>query len=111
MSKTVVVVAAHPDDEVLGCGGTIARLAKEGSTVHVLLMADGEFSRMGSVREGSDIELLARRKSAAVRACEILGCASVDQLAYPDNRMDKLDLLDVVKQIESFINSHRPPWI
>jgi LmbE family N-acetylglucosaminyl deacetylase len=111
MVNTVVVIAAHPDDEVLGCGGTIARLAQEGSLVHVLLMADGESSRMGLVTGTSDIERLAERNSAAVRACEILGCASVQQLALPDNRMDSLVLLDVVKQIEVFINTYRPTTV
>jgi len=111
MVDTVAVIAAHPDDEVLGCGGTIARLAQEGCLVHILLMADGESSRMGSVREVSDVELLAGRNSAAVRACAILGCASVQLLALPDNRMDSLVLLDVVKQIEVFINTYRPTTV
>ncbi len=111
MINTVVVIAAHPDDEVLGCGGTIARLAQEGSLVHVLLMADGESSRVGLVTGASDIERVAGRNSAAVRACEILGCASVQLLALPDNRMDSLVLLDVVKQIEGFINTYRPTTV
>ena len=111
MVDTVAVIAAHPDDEVLGCGGTIARLAQEGCLVHMLLMADGESSRMGSIPEGREVERLARRNSAAVRACEILGCASVELLAFPDNRMDSLVLLDVVKQIEVFINTYRPTTV
>ena len=45
MNDAVAVIAAHPDDEVLGCGGTIARLARDGRLVHILLIADGVSSR------------------------------------------------------------------
>jgi LmbE family N-acetylglucosaminyl deacetylase len=101
---SVLVVAAHPDDEVLGCGGTIARLAAAGRAVHVLLLADGESSRP----QGNGAELLAARNAAAEQACRIIGCASVESLALPDNRMDGLVLLDVVKEIEARIARHAP---
>ena len=110
MSKKVVVIAAHPDDEVLGCGGTIARMAREGDSVHVLLMGDGESSR-GDDGRVVDANRLIIRNKAATRACEILGCSSIDQLAFPDNRMDSLALLDVVRPIEVFINKHCPETV
>jgi N-acetylglucosamine malate deacetylase 1 len=104
----VLVVAAHPDDEVLGCGATLARLSRAGHSVHVLLMADGESSRskIGGA-DGGDAAVTARRE-AARRAAEILGCASVTTLAMPDNRMDRLEMLDVVQQIEECMLVHRP---
>ena len=111
MINRLAVIAAHPDDEVLGCGGTISRLAQEGCLVHILLMADGETSRTGLVTDASDTKRLAERKSSALRACEILGCASVELLTLPDNRMDSLVLLDVVKKIETFINNIRPTTV
>jgi len=107
MSKTVAVIAAHPDDEVLGCGGTIARLAREGRSVHVLLLADGVSSRTESP-EKIDTNCLEVRNNAAKRSGKILGCASIEQLFFPDNRMDSLHLLDIVKEIEKFINKHQP---
>lgn len=104
----VLVVAAHPDDEVLGCGGTIARLAAAGRAVHVLLLADGENSRMAADGSGKAAWAVAVRNAAAEQACRILGCASVEFLALPDNRMDGLVLLDVVKEIEARIARHAP---
>lgn len=108
IDDAVVVIAAHPDDEVLGCGGTIARMANEGRAVHVLLMADGESSRIDTDTASADSEKLILRNDAAERACKILGCTSVQCLGLPDNRLDHLDLLDVVRLIEQFLNKHKP---
>ena len=104
----VLVVAAHPDDEVLGCGGTIARLAAAGRAVHVLLLADGENSRAAADGSGVAAGAVAARNVAAEQACRILGCASVESLALPDNRMDGVLLLDLVKEIEARIARHVP---
>jgi LmbE family N-acetylglucosaminyl deacetylase len=106
--STVLVVAAHPDDEVLGCGGTMARLAAEGHSVHVLLMADGETSRSGSDATRAQISV---RNVAADAACRILGCASVKSLQLPDNRLDGEVLLDVVKKVEAAIANYAPATV
>ncbi|HYD74806.1 PIG-L family deacetylase [Ramlibacter sp.] len=102
----VLVVAAHPDDEVLGCGGTIARLAGEGRAVHVLILADGE-----SARPQAGIDEAAARASAAQRAGEALGVASVTCLGLPDNRLDTVDLLQVVQAIEAVLGRVQPATV
>src|SRR5207248_894401 len=99
----ILVVAAHGDDETLGCGGAMARWANEGRSVHVLLLADGESSRSASGNLLIDGTRVHARMKASEAACAILGCVSVDSLGLPDNRMDGIDLLDVVKYIEEFI--------
>ena len=101
---SVLVVAAHPDDEVLGCGGTIARHHGAGDSVTVLILADGVSSRNGDP-DGAVFE--ARRQSAR-RANEILGVDDLILLRYPDNRMDMVPLLDIVKDIERVIERCRP---
>lgn len=103
MSDIVAVIAAHPDDEVLGCGGAIARAAIEGHAVHVLLLADGETARTQVGGQPVDPDKLPARRSAAEAAGKILGCASVEQLSLPDNRLDSVELLDVVQHIEAFL--------
>jgi LmbE family N-acetylglucosaminyl deacetylase len=109
--KTALVVAAHPDDEVLGCGGTVARMSSEGWSVHVLIVAEGATSRDSSrdrdARQG-ELSELAR---AANAANAILGAASVVLGDLPDNRMDSIDLLDVVKLVESAVSTHRPSLV
>jgi len=106
MAKTVLIVAAHPDDEVLGCGGAIARWVQGGCQVHVLLLADGEASR-ATENVAADPEFLKQRQQAARQAASLLGC-EVETLAMPDNRMDGLELLDVVKPIEAAISRLQP---
>lgn len=103
----VFVIAAHPDDEILGCGGTIARHIKNGDMVAILIMADGITSR-----EKSSIHLLAKelseRQQCANRANGILGVNNLTLLSYPDNRMDGAVLLDVVKDVEKKLDQFKP---
>lgn len=106
--RVVLVIAAHPDDEILGCGGTIAYHASQGDEVHVLIMAEGLTSRdagRDKDKRGKDLQQL----SAIARQANLsLGAKSVTTLDYPDNRMDGLDLLDIVKAVENQIDLRRP---
>ena len=96
----ILVLAAHPDDEVLGCGGSIAKWAKEGNEVFVTIMAEGSTSRDKTRdRDARKVDLSHLSKSAK-KAGKIFGVKSVELLDYPDNRMDSVDMLDVVKSIE-----------
>ena len=108
MTAPILVVAAHPDDEVLGCGGTIARHADAGDQVQVLILAEGATSR----QQQRDRDLAAGELSALAKAAQtagaILGAASVELLDLPDNRLDSLDRLDLIKQIEERIDRHQP---
>jgi LmbE family N-acetylglucosaminyl deacetylase len=106
--ESVLVVAAHPDDEVLGCGGTLAALADAGARIHVAFLADGVSSR-GSAADAAGE--LGRRRSAADRACRGLGVTSTSFGDFPDNRMDTIALLDVVKSIEALVSEHRPDTV
>jgi len=96
----VLVVAAHPDDEVLGCGGTIARHVAAGDDVHVLYVADGETSRIQAA--------LPNRNLFAQRACECLGVKSWHFLDHLDQRLDQLSLLDIIQEIEAHARQVKP---
>ena len=108
MADTVLVVAAHPDDEVLGCGGTIARHAEVGDVVQVLIAAEGATSRQLRRDRTLAFDALSELAKAAQSACKILGAAGVEFLDLPDNRLDSLDRLDLIKQIEQRIDRHQP---
>jgi LmbE family N-acetylglucosaminyl deacetylase len=107
--KSVLILAAHPDDEVLGCGGTIAKLGREGAAVHVAFLADGVFSREGDPSTKQN-EVNAR-EAAAEKACLTLGAKAVFFGKFPDNRMDSIALLDIVKVIESLVAEYRPDTV
>ncbi len=106
MAQCTLILAAHPDDEVLGCGGTIAKLSDEGAIVHVAFLADGVFSRAGE--HEAQQQKLASRRAAAQKACEILGVKSVSFGDFPDNRMDMIPLLDITQAVELLLIKHQP---
>ncbi|WP_273426615.1 PIG-L deacetylase family protein [Marinobacter sp.] len=103
MSKNVLVVAAHTDDEALGCGGTIARHVAEGDTVYAVFLADGVTSRPDATPEE-----LEQRNAAAEKAHKILGITKAYMLGFPDNKMDSLPLLDIVQKLEAVIQEINP---
>lgn len=105
MSKNILVVAAHSDDEAFGCGATMALHAARGDKVFVVFMTNG----VGSRNAGQDA--LDRRKIAAKSACEIIGATIVKTFDYPDNKMDSIALLDIVQSLEFVIQKVQPEII
>jgi len=106
--KRVLVIAAHPDDEVLGCAATMAKHVQNGDEVHVAILVEGITSRdKVRNREQHDKQLLELQQSAN-KANKILGVSTVIFGTFPDNRMDSVDLLDVVKVIEDLIEKFNP---
>jgi LmbE family N-acetylglucosaminyl deacetylase len=98
-SRKILVVAAHPDDETLGAGGTIARFAQQGSEVSVCVVCDGVTARHSEVD---------RQKECAEQACDVLGVSRVMFCDLPDQRLDGLSLVDVIGPIERCVAETRP---
>ena len=103
----VLVIAAHPDDFVLGCGGTIAKLAEGGAAVHTAVVTQGSTSRLEK-HERVDPELIPKLRACSGDAASILGLTRIHYLDYPDNRLDSVDLLDIVKAIERVVAEVNP---
>lgn len=95
MTKRVLVIAAHPDDETYGMGGTIARHVRRGDQVTVMIMTDGVTARH---------TVTAPQEAAALKACAILGVEDVRFGRLADQRLDALPLLDLIRPISAVIN-------
>lgn len=108
--RTVLVVAAHPDDEVLGVGGTAARHAAAGDRVCALILGEGQTSR-GERREDVGADIVDRLHKDTLESAKEIGYADVWFADFPDNRFDSVDLLDIVKVIEKKIDALNPEII
>ncbi len=106
----IMVIAAHPDDEVLGCGGTAARLVQEQHEVHFAILGEGLTSRHAQ-RSDADAKQLNSLHAQARAAAAKLGVKSVLMHQLPDNRLDTVPLLDVVKVVEELLNRIKPEVI
>lgn len=106
-SATVLCVVAHPDDEVLGAGGTLAKHTIRGDDVSVLILSDGVMARYNERTEAAEQEIKKRRDDAR-RACDRLGVDDVRFDGFPDNKFDTVPLLDLVQRIERTIEGVEP---
>lgn len=108
MNDRVLVVAAHPDDEVLGCGGAILKHVFRADSVRILIMAEGLTSRDLTRDTVGHKEDLAHLHESSALAAKCLGAEGVRLCLFPDNRMDSVDLLDIVKEVEKEIEVFKP---
>lgn len=106
MSKKILIVAAHPDDEVLGCFGTVAKYIQDGYEAYTLILGEGKTSRDGASKE--EITLLHKEIQKANKA---IGIKKVYIESLPDNRFDSVPLLDIIKIINKVKEEVQPEII
>tara|TARA_B100000900_G_C20567840_1_gene711913 strand:+ start:1213 stop:1884 length:672 start_codon:yes stop_codon:yes gene_type:complete len=104
-NERILIVAAHPDDEVLGCGGTISKL-KDNNNINLIFMTNGVSAR--GIKRSKEIK---QRKNSALKLCKYLSISKPVFFNFPDNQMDKIPLLKIVKKIENQINIYKPTTI
>ncbi len=111
-NKKIMLVVAHPDDELLGLGATMNKLITEyGAIIHVVILGEGITSR-ANVRNQQQWEgELATHKQNILDAQKCIGYQSVSIYDFADNRFDSVALLDIVKVIENEKNNFNPQVI
>ena len=105
MSNRILVFAAHPDDESIGCGASIARWTAEGHEVAVWFATDGVSSRQ------KQPESAAERLVASRRALELLGVETLYAEGFPDNAMDTVSRLAVCQAMDRAVGDFHPTWV
>lgn len=98
--KKFMVIAAHPDDEILGCGATVARFIEDGWQGKTIILSQGGLSR------GEEFRFqLEEVKKNAIDANKTIGITNLDFLDFPDNQFDSISLLEIIKQLQPKINN------
>lgn len=104
------MVAAHPDDEVLGAGATLARHVDRGDEVHACVLSEGATSRY-------EDDMVSELVQCGKRAAEVIGLRSLRFEQLPDQRLDLLPLIEVTQAVEDLVDAVRPdvvythfPW-
>lgn len=108
--KNVLVFAAHPDDELLGLGGTIRKFANEGICCRAVILVEGLTSRADK-RNEADFSQIEELRKDAYSAAKIVGYESIEFCSFPDNRLDSVDLLDVIKKVSYYVEKYTPDTI
>lgn len=104
-NKKILVIAAHPDDEVLGCGGTLLKHSKNNDKILLLFATDGESSR----KSGSQ-KILYRKKQAS-KVARIINSQKPVFLNFPDNQLDKINMLKIAKIFAKIVDRFKPDII
>lgn len=108
--EKILVIAAHPDDEILGCGGTIRRFINEGRECFALILSDGTTSRYEKLTRKVEEDIKTRLEDS-IAASKIIGYKETFFCNLKDNSFDNEDLLSIVKIIEKYIALIKPSII
>lgn len=111
-NKRILVVAAHPDDELLGQGATIHKLSNEyNCKCRAVILGEGLTSRSEERDREKWEQELKEHRDCIQKAADIIGYDSVGIYDFPDNRFDSVDLLDIIKVVESEKEGFQPEII
>lgn len=103
----VLAIVAHPDDEIIGVGGTLSKHASEGDEVHVLILGDGKSSRNNTYKDLSDA-LKQKSLQETKKALSFIKIKLFYKETFPDNRFDSIDILDIAKKVSFYVNKIKP---
>lgn len=103
--KKIMVIAAHPDDELLGCGGTLLKHSRKGDFIKTIILGQGMLSR------GEDESILVKLRADAKQANDLTGVNELKFFDFPDNAFDSVPLIEIIKTVEKEIDELEPDII
>ncbi len=107
--KKILAVVAHPDDEALGCLGTLLYFRNKGYKVKVVFMSDGESSR--KLSSAKKKKFINSRTNQARLVSKKSKFTNPEFFNFPDNQLDTIPLLTIVKKLEREIKLFKPSII
>ena len=104
----VLIIAAHPDDEMLGCGGTMIKLLRAGAKLRVLFLGEGSTCRFVNPESNDALHAVQERNAAAVKSLSIMGINEYKFCNLPCGRFDQVPIIEINKLIETEIAEFKP---
>lgn len=101
----ILVIAAHPDDEVLGMGGTIKKMSKMKNKVHLCVVSEGASAQY------KDKKMIKQRQESCIKSSKILGISKIDFLDFQDMRLDDIPHLEINQALEKIISKIKPKFV
>lgn len=109
--KKILVLASHPDDELLGCGGTLARYGQTGAQVKILFIGEGSTCRYDDPAEPNALRDREVRNSCAIEALKVVGVTDYVFVDFPCGRFDQIPIIEINKVIEKQIKEFKPDTV
>ena len=109
--KRVLIIAAHPDDEVLGCGGLISKHIKSDIEFFVQIVGEGSTCRFQNPNDTKATPAILQRQKATREAMQSLGVKHFSFENFPCGRFDQIPIIEINKLIEHAISDFRPDTI
>ncbi len=108
--KKILVVVAHPDDEVLGCGGTLLKSAEKGAKIKTVIVSEGVSSR--SHKDSASLEKQKKRRvESSIKVNKLIKGSKIVNLNFPDQKLDTIAMLRITQRIEKEIENFSPEVI
>ena len=98
----ILIIAAHPDDEVLGMGGTIRKLFQNNNKIHLTVMSEGASAQY------IDKKMIKIRQDSCRKSGKVLGISSFSFFDFPDAKLDSIPQLEINKELEKIISKFKP---
>ena len=109
--KRVLIVAAHPDDEILGCGGLISKYSSKGTSFKILFIGEGSTCRFDNTGCQEGLLEIKYRNNCAIKALDIFGVKDIEFNNLPCGQFDQVPIITINKIIEKCIVKYDPDTI